>query len=175
MATEIRVKRGGGPGVSDPWTGVFQQLQALRTALANRCYGTAGLAIGTVASQVKIANTVPFTVNHEWGSRTTIDTAFTDVLHDIPASASEVREAVYLVTVDAALVVRLIMGAIAGGSGKATVPDAPVGQTAVGYVRVAVAAGATPFNASTDLLSAAHLTDTYVNLASDPVPAMVAL
>lgn len=136
-----------------------------------KCHGlaSAGIVIGTSsAAQVKWGNSIVACVNGKIVTVTTNEVAFTATTHDIPANANSVQEAVYLVEVDAAGTVTLKMGTIATGSGQATWPEASTDKACVGAVRVAVAAGSTPFDASTDLLSASHITDTYYNTICSP-------
>jgi hypothetical protein len=137
-------------------------LDSVNTALKFQCLSNPGVAIGSPsAAMVKIANTTVFTSNGEFKSKTTAEVPFTATTHDIPASASAVQEACYLLCLAADGTPSLVMGAIASGSGAAKWPDRPSNLTPIGGVRVAVAAGATSFDASTDNLSAGHITDTY--------------
>lgn len=139
-------------------------LDGLNTSLKYRALSNPGLAVGTTTSQVKITNTTVFLNNGVFKSKATADTAFTATTHNILNSVSTVQEAIFLVCLDASGAVTLNMGAIATGSGAALIPAVPTSLTPVGYVRIAVAAGATPFTAASDLLSAGHLTVTYVSL-----------
>lgn len=144
---------------------VMDQFDHMYHRMGNRALSAAGLAIGTgSAAQVKITNTVTFLSDGVFKSKTTAEVAFTATTHDIPANASAVQEAVYLVMLAADGTPSLVMGTIASGSGNAKLPEIPATGTPIGYLRLAVAAGATAFDASTDLLSAGHLTDTYVDL-----------
>lgn len=132
--------------------------------LRNLVLSAAGLAIGTTsAAAVKISNTVTYLIDGVFKSKTTAEVAFTATTHDIAADAAAVQEAVYLVTLAADGTPTLTMGTIASGAGNAALPDAPTDEAVIGHVRVAVAAGATDFDAGTDLLSAAHLTVTYTD------------
>lgn len=136
-----------------------------------KCHGlaSAGIVIGTSsAAQVKWGSSIVACVNGNIVTVTTSEVAFTATTHDIPASASTVREAVYLVEVDSAGTVTLKMGEISSGAGTAVWPAASTDKACVGAVRVAVAAGSTPFDASTDLLSASHITDTFYNTICSP-------
>lgn len=136
-----------------------------------KCHGlaSAGVVIGTSsAAQVKWGSSIVASVNGKIVTVTTNEVAFTATTHDIAASASVVREAVYAVCVDAAGTVTLVKGTESSGAGTALWPAAPTDKAVVGGVRVAVAAGATPFDASTDLLSAGHITDTYYNVVCSP-------
>ncbi len=134
----------------------------INTALRYQCLSSAGVVIGTTsAAAVRIANTTVYTFAGEFRSRAAVEVAFTATTHDIAASATSVREACYLLCLDSAGNGSLIKGVEASGSGNAKWPDHPGNLTPVGGVRVAIAAGATPFDATTDLLSATHITDTF--------------
>lgn len=136
------------------------------TALRDRCLSKAGLAIGTSStSAIKIVNTTAFVLNGIVYSKASAEVAFTATTMDIAADASAVKEAVYLLSLSNAGTPTLTMGAIATGAGNAVVPATPSGNCTIGYVRIAVAAGSTPFDASSDALSAGHLTVTYVDLS----------
>lgn len=141
------------------------QFDAIHTALSNMALTSAGLAIGSGSKkQVKIANTVTYLSSGIFKSKTTAEVAFTATTMDIPANASTVQEAVYLLTLAADGTPTITMGTIATGSGNATLPERPSTGTPIGYARIAVAAGATDFDATSDDLDAAHLTVTYVNM-----------
>lgn len=142
--------------------GAADVLDAMFDTLRYMALSAAGLAIGTgSAAKVKIANTVTYVHNGLAKSKTTAEVDFTATTHDIAADALTVQERCYLVCLNAAGTPTLHAGDVATGSGNAVFPETPAGLTPIGGVRVAVAAGATSFDASTDLLSAAHLTDTY--------------
>lgn len=155
---------------SHPSAGLSHQdlmdyLDNLQTAIQHRATASGGLAIGSAsAAKVKIVNTTTYLHNGHFKSKSTAEVAFTATTHDIPASASTVQEAVYLLTLAADGTPTLTMGAIATGSGNAKLPDVPSAGTPIGYVRIAVAAGSTSFDASTDNLSAGHITDTYYDV-----------
>lgn len=133
--------------------------------IASMSLNAAGLAIGTDTTQVLIANTVNYLINGEFKSKATAEVAFTADDHDIPADASLVQEAVYVLSLQADGTPTLTMGTIASGAGNAEVPAPPVDEAVIGHVRIAVDAGATPFDAGSDALSAAHLTVTYTDAA----------
>lgn len=144
---------------------LMDHFDAMHTSMNYRALSTGGLAIGSTSKkEVKIASTINYLHNGVFKAKTTAEVAFTATTHDIAPNASSVQEAVYLLSLIADGTPTLTMGAIATGSGAAKLPDVPSGKTPVGYVRVAVEAGATLFNATTDDLDAAHLTVTYVNL-----------
>lgn len=142
-----------------------EYLDGLNTRLMNQALSAAGLAIGSSSkAKVLIANTVSYLNNGVFKSKMTAEVAFTATTHDIAANASAVQEAVYLLCLAADGTPSLIMGAIASGAGNAVVPETPAGKTPIGYLRLAVAAGSTKFDATTDELDESHLTDTYVDL-----------
>lgn len=143
---------------------LMTMFDAVNTSLQNRALTSAGLAIGTSStSAVKVVNTVTYLSGGVFKSKSSAEVAFTATTHDIPANGTKAQEAKYLVCVDGSGTLSLTMGAIAD-SGASVLPEIPTGLTPIGYVKVSVAAGSTPFDASTDALSAAHLTVTYVNL-----------
>ena len=121
------------------------------------------------AAKIKIANTVTYSLNGIIYTKTTAEVAFTATTHDITADASAIQERCYLMSLQADGTATITAGTVASGSGNATVPATPANETPIGYLRLAVAAGSTDFDASTDLLSAAHLTDTYVDLSVNAV------
>lgn len=149
-------------------------LTYLRDCRQNQALAAAGLAIGSSSTaKIKIVNTVTYISSLIAKSKTTAEVAFTATTHDIAANASSVQEACYVMSLDAAGTATITMGAVATGSGAALVPDRssrpgttttntyPATNTPIGYVRIAVAAGSTIFDASSDALSAGHLTVTY--------------
>lgn len=141
-------------------------LLGLLNAVKNLCLSPAGLTIGSSsAAKVKIANTTNISNNGVMRAVSSAEIAFTATSDDIAADAGSVQECVYLVLIDAAGTGSLYKGTIATGSGNAVIPATPEGYTCVGYLRLAVAAGATSFDATSDNLSATHLTDTYVDLS----------
>jgi hypothetical protein len=134
----------------------------INTWLSNRCTSAAGLAIGSSSkAKVKIVNTTTFLSGGIFKSKSTAEVVFTATTHDIAAHATLVQEAMYLLTLAADGTPTLTMGAIVSGAGNAVLPELPATGTPIGAVRIAIAAGATPFDASTDELDAAHITDTY--------------
>lgn len=147
---------------------LMDHLDALHDAINYRVVSLPGLAIGsTSAAKVKITNATQIIVNGVGATVSAAEVAFTATTHDITADASAVQEAVYLLSADSAGTVTITKGTTASGAGKALIPATPAGETAIGYVRIAVEVGATDFDATTDLLSASHLTDTYVDLGGN--------
>jgi hypothetical protein len=146
---------------------LMTHLDARMTSLRYMCLSSAGLAIssaGSAKKKVKISNTTTYLVNGVFCSKTTAEVAFTATTHDIAANASSVQEACYLLTLVADGTPTITMGTVSTGAGTALLPSVPSGGTPIGFVRIAVAAGSTIFDATSDDLDAAHLTTTYVNL-----------
>lgn len=144
---------------------VMDLYDGLLHRIRNMAFTAPGLAIGSSSkAKVKITNTVTYLSDGVFKAKTTAEVAFTATTHDIPANASAVQEACYLLMLAADGTPSLVMGTIASGSGNAKLPEIPSTGTPIGYVRIAIAAGSTKFDASTDELDAAHITDTYVDL-----------
>ena len=148
------------------WASGMAAASGIKNA-GNVCLATAGLAIGTTStSEVRIVNTTTFLNKGIFKSKSAAEIAFTATTHDITAAAGSIQEAVCLVSLQADGTGILTKGTTATGSGNAIIPATPAGETAIGYLRLAVAAGSTDFDATSDALSDAHLTDTYVNFSS---------
>jgi hypothetical protein len=145
----------------------MDQFDLFHRAISNRALSTAGLAIGSGSkAKVLIANTVTFLVDGVFKSKTTAEVAFTATTHDISADADTIQERYYVLCLAADGTPSLVAGAQAD-SGEGKLPeweDISSSVAPIGYVKIAIAAGSTPFDASTDLLDAGHITDTYVNL-----------
>lgn len=124
--------------------------------------GSPALAIGS-SSKAKVLNGA-FTVVRN-GVVSTIaggETAFTATTHDI----ADGKEAIFLVYLNGSNVVTLLKGADAGAD-EAVCPDTPDGGLKIGEVKISVTGAI--FNASTDELDAAHITDTYTNKTDVPI------
>lgn len=143
---------------------LMDQFDYLASGIKNRFIGNPTLAIGTVSKKEIKFSTAVYLNDGVFYSLTGAEVAFTATTHDITANATSVQEAVYLLSVDSAGTVTVTMGDVSTGAGTALIPEVPSGDTPMGYLRLAVAAGSTDFNATTDDLDAAHLTDTYVSL-----------
>lgn len=146
-------------------------IDSLSKRMRNMNFADGGLRIGQVSkTKVNNANSLVCAVNGQFVTVTTADTfLFTATTHDIPANASTVQEAMYVFTIDDQGAGHVYMGEIATGSGNAKLPnyeDLPEDEAIVGALRLAVSAGATSFDATTDELDEAHLTDTYYDYAS---------
>ena len=138
----------------------------------NRSFVDAGVVEGTVSKkEVKTAVTTVCTVDNAFAvTFAAAETAFTATTDDITAVAGSVQEAVYLLCIDAAGAATLVKGATSTGAGTAQFPNPPLNKAVIGHVRIAVDAGSTDFNATTDDLDAAHLTVTYTDYSlSSPV------
>lgn len=137
----------------------------INTCLRNMCHSAPGIVIGSSANtKVKIGATTVFTSSGAFKSKASAEVAFTPTTHDIAPDAVLVKEAIYLLSLASDGTPTLTMGDIASGSGAAKFPERPATGTPIGAVRIAVAAGATLFDASSDALTAAHLTVTYYDL-----------
>lgn len=132
--------------------------------------GPAGLAIGVGSkAKVLIANTVNYQIDGKWYQKTTAEIAFTATTHDITASASSTRAAIYLLSINSAGTVTITKGTEAATVAACSPPATPADECPLGYVGIQIAAGVTSFDASSDLLDAGHITDTYVDLCFNPV------
>jgi len=150
--------------LGDVMESMITMMNSIRSAMQNGIFFAPGLAIGSSSkAKVKITNTVLFTLVGVLKQINTQEVAFTATTHDIAADAENVKEACYKLSVDDAGTVTITKGTTATGAGNASVPATPAGEQSLGYVRIAVDAGATPFDATTDNLDAAHLTVTYVD------------
>lgn len=156
---------------------IITLLNQLRTNSLYCALSPAGLAIGTSSKKkILITNTTTYLSNGVFKSKTTAETAFTATTMDITNSTTTVQEAVYLVSLDSSGNVTITKGQTTTGSGNAVAPATPTSKTPIGYVRIAVAAGATPFDASSDDLDSAHLTCTYTDICGrTPASAVTAL
>ncbi len=143
---------------------LMTMLDELNTNLNYRTLTDPGLAIGSDTAKIQITNTTKFLSSGVFKSKSGAEVAFTATTHDITADADTIQEACYLLTVAAGGTATITKGTTVDGSGNALLPEIPADGTPFGYLRLAVAAGSTDFDASSDALSDGHLTDTYVNL-----------
>lgn len=156
-------KKVHGGSVSDQ--AAMDQFDAMHTSESYRALTAAGLVIGSsAAAKVKIANTVTYLFAGAFKSKTTAEVAFTATTHDIAPNALTVQEQCYFVCLAADGTPSIVAGGIATGAGKAVLPEVPATLTVIGSVRIAVAAGSTPFTGATTLLSSGALTVTYTDL-----------
>lgn len=138
-------------------------LDETKAVLGDLCLSAAGLAIGSGSkAQVLIANTVTYLIDGEFKTKTTAEVAFTATDHDI----ADGSEAVFVYSLNGDGDVTVTKGDDAVGAGNASIPDPPAGEAVIGHLRL-FADGAI-FNATTDELDAAHLTDTYTDVAFLP-------
>lgn len=147
-----------------------QNLLDFEQRVLNRCMYNAALAIGSSdPTKVKIAtgtdaNNLFSIEGVVIAAPSSQEIAFTATTDDIAPDATTAQEKTYLVMLDSGGT-----GSILGGDqaaiGKSVAPEPPVTKCVVGKVVLSIAAGTTKFDASTDLLSAGHITDTYTNLA----------
>lgn len=154
------------------WNKFMAAASAFKTKVNSRL-SDGGLAIGSVSKkEVLVAATVDFIIDGINYAKTTAEAAFTATTDDITAVAASVQEAVYLVCVSSGGTLSIVKGTTATGSGEGVIPGAPLGLCVIGTVRIAVDAGATDFDATSDDLDAAHLTVTYVDY-NIPTPSLV--
>lgn len=130
--------------------------------VANMC--TAGtVGIGTASkAKVKVLTAISFMyhgVPKKIAAATEV--AFTATTDDITADADTVQERTYLL-VSNGTTNKLVAGDQADTGLSQDPSEALIGDNAVvGRVVLQIAAGSTDFDASTDLLDAAHITDVY--------------
>ena len=123
-----------------------------------RCYLRKGTSSG---KKVRINATTNFVVGGRLVRKSPAEVAFTATEHDIAAN----REAQFLISVainnDA-----IITKGSEGPTGSSPKPIEPPGAATFGIVKIAC--GSSGFNATTDLLNAAHLTVEYTDYAFLP-------
>jgi len=124
--------------------------------------GTPALAIGS-SSKAKVLNG-EFTVvrNGVVSTIASAETAFTATTHDI----ADGKEAIFLVYLNGSNAITILKGADADAD-EAVCPDTPSGGLKIGEVKISVTGAI--FNATTDDLDAAHVTDTYTNKTDVPL------
>jgi hypothetical protein len=148
----------------------IDNVRSLNDLFLNVTTSAPGLAIGTGSkTKVLIANTFSFLVDGVPAQKTTAEVAFTATTHDITANAAATRERWYLFSIVAAGTVTVTAGT-QGAAGAGTIPATPAGGVPIGLLKITVAAGATDFDATTDELDEAHLTDVYYDLVGVPNP-----
>ncbi len=142
------------------------QMDAMRQAAANICYAKAGLAIGSGdTAKILQGNTVEYMIDGVQYSKATQEVGFTATTHDITANASTAQARKYLLTIDSSGSITITAGAVAD-TGSQLLPEwsaIPTDEAIIGVVTIVIAAGSTDFDASSDALSAGHITDTYVD------------
>lgn len=125
--------------------------------------GVVGLAIGTSsAAAIKFANDIRWSIGGVTYRIAAGEVAFTATTHDIADPDADGREAIYVLSVPAAATAPTITKGTTAALLAAVAPATPAGHVKIGEVKVAHN-GSAIFDASTDLLSAAHLTDTYTD------------
>lgn len=146
---------------------VITDLETLRAQIiealnGDRLLSSPTLAIGTTsAAKVKYADLI-------WqidGMRYRIaagEVAFTATDHDIADPDTNPREAIYVLSAGAGASSVTITKGSDAAAGAATAPATPAGHIKFGEVLIQHN-GSAIFDASTDELSAAHLTDTYTS------------
>lgn len=128
--------------------------------VSNRCV----LAMGTTSKKaLKRTNAICKFVAGAPVALAAGELAFTATTHDIAANASKIQEAWFLMAVQGAGTATITKGATADEN-AAVPPAIPANEAPIGLCKVKVAAGATPFDASTDELDAAHLSASFFDL-----------
>jgi hypothetical protein len=144
---------------------IVTDLETLRAASLAGLNASAlpGLAIGTVdAAEIKITNAFTVLCNGYPVTVAAQEVAFTATTHDIADPDANPREAYYLLCTDTQGNVSINKGADSAED-AAVAADIPAGETCFGRVKIQHD-GTAIFDATTDLLSAAHLTVTYEDL-----------
>lgn len=161
---------------------------------ATLCLAAAGLAEGTNANTIQIANNITYTIDGRFYSKSTTDniaisysgaSVYQAAAGGVQAVNGSFTGAVggstriYLIGLDASGAVSLVPGAIvnstelAAGSVALQFPDAPKGVCPIGAMRIALTAGTTFTPGSTDL-SASGVTDTFYDLMDVPANPLTA-
>ena len=145
---------------------VAKGLDKILNGVANMCMSSAGLAIGTTADEkVKVVNLCHYQVGGEMKSiAANTEVAFTATTDDITADADTAQERKYLLVSDGTTP-SLVAGVQANeGSAEDPVESLISGKAVIGRITIVVDAGSTDFDATTNALSAGHLTVTYENI-----------
>ena len=124
----------------------------------DKILGNPTLAIGS-SSKKKVKNSA-FSVMRDGviSLIASTETAFTETTDDLAKSTG----AVYNVYLDATNTIKILKGTATAGGIGAVCPATPSGGMKIGEVKIVVNADAI-FNATTDDLDSAHITDTYTN------------
>lgn len=130
---------------------------AQKAIMGDMSLSAAGLTLGSGdPKKLKITNTVVYINAGLFKSKSTAEVAFTATTHDIADGSS----AFFVVSLDGSGTVTLTKGADDAALSTITVP---AGETVIGYFTLA--ANSAIFNATTDDLSAGHITDVYTDAA----------
>lgn len=144
---------------------IAEGLDMILDFVANMCFG-GSIGIGTTsAAKVKVLTQINFLYHGTPKSiAANTEVAFTATEDDITANPDTVQERTYLLVSDGDTT--KLVGGVQADTGLSQDPSEElIGDNAVvGRVVLQVAAGTTDFDASTDLLSAAHITDTYESI-----------
>ena len=161
---------------------------------ATLCLAAAGLAEGTNANTIQIANNITYTIDGRFYSKATTDNIAISYTGPsvYQAAAGGVQAVnggfsggvngstrVYLICLNAAGTVSIVPGQIvysaelAAGRVALPFPDAPAGVCPIGAMRIALTAGTAFTPGSTDL-SATGVTDTWYDLMDVPANPLTA-
>jgi len=121
------------------------------------------LAIGSESAAKVKHDDFSYILDGEITTVSSSEVAFTEATHDIAADGTDVQEAIYVLSIDPSDdSFTLTMGDIADED-DAVAPSTPSGELKLGEVLIQVDNGSTDFDATSDELSAVHLTDEYSN------------
>ena len=139
----------------------YEKSRDLLLRMLNRSFGAAGLAEGTNAQTLQIAAAIDYCIDGVAYLKAITDNIAMDALPEQPISTF----AKYLASINAAGTVALTQGNIAATAALALVPELPDDSAPVGYFQIGTD-GSTTFTSGTTDLSAAGITETYVDLST---------
>lgn len=144
---------------------LYNFLSNTRDGIMNGCYGDAGLAISaTDTANILTTSTVSYTIDGVWYSCvSSADIDISVVFNGTPAAQAVATYAKYLLSVNAAGTFAVTKGNEGGSAADAKLPRTPDDSAVLGYYQVLTGA-ATTYTPGTTKLSAANITDTYVDL-----------
>jgi len=142
--------------------------EEMRILLGNRCFGSAGLVIGSSSKpKVKIANTTPYCINGQMYSKATAEIVHTDL-----TVQADLTTKWYLLSLDKdgnGLITQgpaVLTADVTSVTNELALPKIAATQCAIGAFKI-VTAGTT-FTPATDDHDKASLTTTYYNLSCVP-------
>lgn len=137
----------------------------IRYRMLYRTITTPGLAIGTGSkTAVRVVNTTPYLHNGEFKSKTAAEVNFTATTHDV----ADGYKRKYLIEIDGSGTLSINAGTAALIAGTTYWPTPSADKTVLGGIEISVSGNI--FDATTDELDEAHITDTYYNFGVAPFP-----
>ena len=142
--------------------------EEMRILLGNRCFGSAGLVIGSSApAAVKIANTTPYCINGQSYSKTTAEIAHTDltVQADLTTkwyTLSLDKDGNGLITQGPAV----LTADVTAVTNELALPKVAATQCVIGCIKVVTSGGT--FTPATTSHAGSGVTTTYYNLSCVP-------